>query len=207
MSSMEKTIKWEYSNETIKLINTLNAPLLAIAGASGSGKSYLTDYLLKCHDNLSVIKNYTTRPQRTSDAVDHFEYISDEDFNNLLMQDKFLLARYEEYPCYGYLKNDVLDSINNEKIPLFMFRHSGIKMISSLISNLYIIAINTNPLESTEYSKNEISMKSTVATTASQNDILNSTQHFPNRYVLTNDYSANFTNDEGLWDFIKGIKS
>ena len=103
------------------------------------------------------------------------------------------------------MKDDILNAIKKDKIPLFMFRHSGTKMITNIISNVNIIAIVCKPHKAIKHSQNVIDTKSTEATITSQNEILFSTKHCTNRYVLTNSYTDSFINDEGLHTFINGM--
>ena len=91
MDLMIGTIKWWYSDTVVEFLNKINASILIIAGVSGAGKSYLTDYLSQHYTKLSVIKNHTTRPPRTSDNKINFEYVSEKKFGELLAQDAFFL--------------------------------------------------------------------------------------------------------------------
>ena len=199
------SIRWECSEATVEQINKANAPVLVIAGVSGSGKSYLADHLIRRYANLAIVKTHTTRPPRESDNSTYFSCVSNRKFNELLEQDAFFLARYERHPCYGYLKDDVLDVIKNKKVPLFMFRHSGIKMITSLIVNVYIIAIECAPSKSIEYSKSEIDTHSVNFASKSQFDILALTERCNNGCILVNRYDNKFVNNEELHAFVRRL--
>jgi guanylate kinase len=199
-------IKWEYSSKMIERINKLNYPILIIVGVSGSGKSYLANYLSQEYVDISIIRNFTTRHKRQTDDANYFEFVTDKEFSKLLDGDSFFIARYEKYPCYGYLNNDMEKIILSNKIPLFMFRHSGMEVITKLIPNCYTIVLNCNALKANEYSKNEIDVKSSEMTSASQGEILKLAKSCKNIYNLTNQYDNKFIEDIGLKLFINGMK-
>ena len=136
-------IKWRYSEEIVNYINTNNIPILAIVGATGSGKSTLASYLELQYPKLKIIRNYTTRTKRNTDCETHFGYISEYEFCEMMKADAFFLARYQEFPFYGYRNEDLLNIINAGQIPLFMFRYSGTNIITKIIKNVYIVLIAT----------------------------------------------------------------
>lgn len=206
MLLLSETIKWEYSDETIRVINKSKTPILVITGVSGSGKSYLAEHLLQQFPCIVVVKNYTTRPPRKSDNPDHFEYVSESVFNDLLDTNQFFLARHMEYPFYGYLKKDVLNAVDKKQVPLFMFRHSGVKMIYTLLQNVYTIAIKSSPDLTINHSRDEISVKSEQIATISQNQIFAEVEQHPNCLILTNNYDEQFVNNENLSAFITELR-
>lgn len=114
---MEK-IKWRYSEEVVNYINVNNIPILAIVGATGSGKSTLSSYLELQYPKIKTIRNYTTRTKRNTDCETHFGYISEYEFCEMMRGDAFFLARYQEPPFYGYRNKDLLNIINAGQIPL-----------------------------------------------------------------------------------------
>lgn len=143
MSDTE-SIVWRYSESTVSYLNVKNIPILAIAGPSGAGKTYLATYLESKYPEFRIIRNYTTRKKRKTDDASQFEYISSDLFSSMQENNKFFLSRYKEFPWYGYSADDLMAIVNAKKIPIFMFRHSGTNTICQLIKNCYVIVIDTD---------------------------------------------------------------
>lgn len=84
--------------------------IIALLGASGSGKSTIENELAT-HYGFSKIVSYTTRqPRNGEENGKDYWFVNNETFNEVL--DRDLFAEYDEYSqnrLYGTLKSDYVD--------------------------------------------------------------------------------------------------
>lgn len=83
--------------------------MLLLIGPSASGKTEIANLLIKKY-NMKKIVTCTTRTIRVGeiDKV-HYNFLSKEEFNNLLDEDAFVETTTYNDNYYGTLKNDVAD--------------------------------------------------------------------------------------------------
>lgn len=102
--------------------------VVAIMGKAGSGKDSLMKAVLH-HDtlnNLNEIVSYTTRPMREGEKEGiNYHYVSDEEFLQLILEDKMLEATIFNSWCYG----TALNSLNQNKINIGVFNPAGVESL------------------------------------------------------------------------------
>lgn len=199
-------IKWRYSEKIVNYINTNNIPILAIVGATGSGKSTLASYLELQYPKLKIIRNYTTRTKRNTDCETHFGYISEYEFCEMMKADAFFLARYQEFPFYGYRNEDLLNIINAGQIPLFMFRYSGTNIITKIIKNVYIVLIECDYKKAAVNSRDIVTVPTFESIVKTYSSIDESLKSYSGKVLrLRNLYDSSFFSEGSLHNFIEGM--
>ena len=201
-----ENIKWQHSEEMVNYINANNIPILAIVGATGAGKSTLASYLELEYAKLKIIRNNTTRAKRYTDCAAHFRYISENEFERMMRKKEFFISRYLEPPFYGYSNIDLQDIIDAGKIPVFMFRHSGTKIITNIIKNVYVILIECDYNEAVMKSKDVVNAPTFDSIEKTYSLIDESLKDYNGKVLrLRNSYDGNFFTRDYLHDFIKEI--
>lgn len=135
-------IIWNLDKKYIDIINQY-FKILLIIGPSGSGKSTIANYI-ESKFNYKMINLYTTRKLRGDFLDKNTISISKEEFLSKISKKEFFLSRTGLEPFYGYTKYDFDSIINENKIPIFMFRNHGIKLMSKFIKNMDVIFITGN---------------------------------------------------------------
>ncbi len=92
---------------------TRKGMLILISGPSGTGKGTLCERLIANDDNISFSVSATTRKPRESekDGV-HYHFLSDAEFDKLLMEDNLLEHAVVHDHRYGTPRQPVLDAID-----------------------------------------------------------------------------------------------
>ena len=140
---------WYFDNQGV----LLPKGNLFICGQSGSGKTALSDYLCKVYeDDFEIVPNCTTRRARNS-SERHFRFMSEDEFISCVNSNEFFMYRSGDKIKYGYLKSDYNSIIQRNKIPIFMFRLSGLEQLSDKLSNCYICIIQADIERSLLYSE------------------------------------------------------
>lgn len=151
---MLNNIYWTYDEDNVCLCNERK---LLIVGQSGSGKTTLARYLCAKYPKIfEIMKNCTTRLKRAEDK-DDFYYFSVNEFIKAKMRNEFFFARFGAKPLYGYKKVDYEKIVCSKKIPVFMFRLSGLQHLKNLMKNYYVIFLISGLDESLLRSKDNIS--------------------------------------------------
>lgn len=147
---MKNSIYWTYDEDDV--YSPFERKLL-IVGQSGSGKTTLARYLCEKYPEVfEIIKNCTTRSKREEDR-DDFRYFSVDEFMKAKENGEFFFARFGSKPLYGYKKSDYKEIVCNKKIPIFMFRFSGLEHLKNLMKNYYVIFLISDWRQSLIYSK------------------------------------------------------
>ena len=151
---MLDNIYWTYDENNVSLSAERK---LLIVGQSGSGKTTLARYLcMKYPELFEIIKNCTTRLRREDDE-EEFCYLSVDQFIRAKENSEFFFARFGAKPLYGYKKVDYEKIVCSKKIPIFLFRFSGLQHLRNLMKNYYVIFLISELDESLLRSKDEIS--------------------------------------------------
>ena len=87
--------------------------LIVISGPSGVGKGTIFSRLLASDPSLTFSVSATTRAPRTGekDGVDYF-FITDEKYQELVKRDAFLEHATVHGHCYGTLKSQIVEKLN-----------------------------------------------------------------------------------------------
>lgn len=112
--------------------------IIALVGASGSGKSYI-EAELAVHNGFKRIISYTTRqPRKDEENGKDYWFINNETFNQMINEDLF--AEYEEYSqnrFYGTLKTDYCDGENK----VVVLTPNGVRQLKRNLPNIDINTI------------------------------------------------------------------
>lgn len=137
-----KEYKWLIDPIICNRINLCqDVKILVLAGPSGCGKTALSKYIVDKYPKFKVVKNYTTRRKRDEDIEGHFEYLSETEFFLKLENNEFFLARTNSKPFYAYSATEINEFLDNNIIPIFMFRHSGVEFLANKIINMFVAFI------------------------------------------------------------------
>ena len=89
---------------------TRNGMLLVISGPSGAGKGTLVSKLLDKDPTFAFSVSVTTRSRRENEIEDvHYHFISDEEYDKLLIEDAFIEHAEVHGHRYGTLKSEVYE--------------------------------------------------------------------------------------------------
>lgn len=185
---MLDNIYWTYDENNVRLSAERK---LLIVGQSGSGKTTLARYLcVKYPEVFEIIKNCTTRLRRDEDEED-FCYLSVDEFIKTKENSEFFFARFGAKPLYGYKKVDYEKIVCSKKIPVFMFRFSGLQHLKNLMKNYYVIFLISGLDESLLRSKDEISNSLFTESKFISEEIKNIISEFDKskrKYTIVNNY-------------------
>jgi guanylate kinase len=119
--------------------------LIIISGPSGVGKSSLTDDALKDLEGFERSVSVTTRPRRKNEPDGHkYNFISKQDFNNLVKEDKLLeCAEYCDFQ-YGTPLDFVEKQLNQGKNVILEIEVQGAMQVKKKIRDAYLIFIVTS---------------------------------------------------------------
>src|SRR5207245_10582456 len=98
----------------------------------------------------------TTRPPRAADPADHFRYLSDDEFTASHTQRQFFLCRLAPFPRYGYTLIDLNTALSAGKRPLFMFRHSGVEYLTTVLGGVPTVFLEGDLNQLAIHSHNEV---------------------------------------------------
>lgn len=87
--------------------------IVAITGASATGKSTLTTGLLKTLRNAWLLTSVTTRQRRDTDFEGEYEYVSDDEFEAALTRGEFFSHTKVVGHCYGMKTSSVMSALNS----------------------------------------------------------------------------------------------
>lgn len=190
---MLDNIYWTYDENNVSLSAERK---LLIVGQSGSGKTTLARYLcMKYPELFEIIKNCTTRLRREDDE-EEFCYLSVDQFIRAKENSEFFFARFGAKPLYGYKKVDYEKIVCSKKIPIFLFRFSGLQHLRNLMKNYYVIFLISELDESLLRSKDEISNSLFLESKFISEEIKNTISEFEKdkrKYVIVNNnYKEDF---------------
>ena len=190
---MLDNIYWTYDENNVSLSAERK---LLIVGQSGSGKTTLARYLcMKYPELFEIIKNCTTRLRREDDE-EEFCYLSVDQFIRAKENSEFFFARFGAKPLYGYKKVDYEKIVCSKKIPIFLFRFSGLQHLRNLMKNYYVIFLISELDEALLRSKDEISNSLFLESKFISEEIKNTISEFEKnkrKYVIVNNnYKEDF---------------
>lgn len=122
-----------------------------VGGPSGAGKTTLTNMVLQdsvLKHSLSPYALYTTRPMRNGEVNgSDYHFISTEQFNELLKQERiFYSVTYDKYQ-YGY-SVELLEDLVNGKSSIFIIGISdAVKALQERLPNCVLIWVDVSDME------------------------------------------------------------
>lgn len=119
-----------------------NINLIVISGPSGSGKGTLINKSLQDNSNLTVAISATTRPPRKNEtnAKDYY-FLSDEQFDQYVKEEKFVEHCQVHQYRYGTLKEELVRISNQNKIILLEIDTKGAQKIKNSIKSALFVFI------------------------------------------------------------------
>jgi guanylate kinase len=119
--------------------------LIIVSGPSGVGKSSLTDDALKDLEGFERSVSVTTRPRRKSEADGYkYNFVSKQDFDNLVKEDKLLeWAEYCDFQ-YGTPLDFVEEKLKQGKNVILEIEVQGAMKVKKKIKDAYLIFIITS---------------------------------------------------------------
>jgi guanylate kinase len=119
--------------------------LIIVSGPSGVGKSSLTEDAMKDLEGFERSVSVTTRPRRKNEADGYkYNFISGEDFNKLVKEDKLLEhAEYCDFQ-YGTPLDFVEKKLNQGKNVILEIEVCGAMQVKKKIRDAYLIFIVTS---------------------------------------------------------------
>ena len=119
--------------------------LFIFSSPSGAGKTTLVK-LLEKKENFFISVSHTTRKPRSNEVNGRdYNFVSDEEFKNLIKKDQFLEHAKVFNNYYGTLKKPVMEKLNQGDNVLFDIDWQGTKQIKDKKINFKIISIFVLP--------------------------------------------------------------
>lgn len=116
--------------------------LVILSGASGSGKDTVKNELMKKIDNLCSMPSYTTRKPREGETAKDYMFVTKEEFEKLIKENKLYEYSMHHDNYYGTSKEVLDDRINNGKIVIKDIDVNGTKALEEKFkSKMKIISI------------------------------------------------------------------
>jgi deoxycytidine triphosphate deaminase len=96
-----------------------NSDFMILSGTSGSGKTTVADRLCQDH-GFEVVQSVTTRDKRKDDKTGRYEYISDEEFNELLDEDELKVHAEYRDEKYGIKRSEFRETRRSDKTAILV---------------------------------------------------------------------------------------
>ena len=127
-------------------MNAAKGKLVLIIGPSGVGKSVILKRLRESHSELHFPKSATTRARREGESLDLYHFVSEQEFDKLLTEKKFLeWAIVHGGERYGTLIDEIMPAIDAGKT---LVREVDVQGFVSIQNNPLFQGENAYHLES-----------------------------------------------------------
>ena len=124
--------------------------IVILSSPSGAGKTTLVKKISK-NKNFSISISHTTRKPRSNEVDgEHYYFVSQEEFEKLTKEDKFLEYAKVFNNYYGSSKDKVLEKLNKKQNVIFDIDWQGAKQIKNIKLNFNLISIYILPPSRTE---------------------------------------------------------
>ena len=190
-------------------MSELNEGIVVILSSpSGAGKTTLTKKI-SSEDNYSISISHTTRKPRVNeiDGLDYF-FVSNDKFEKLITENKFLEHAKVFNNYYGSLKDSVINKLNNGENVLFDIDWQGTEQIKKKNLKYKIITIFILPPSKDELFKRLLNREQKDKNTANERmkQFNKDLVHWENYdFVVINDNLENCYNQ--IKDFINKKKN
>lgn len=115
--------------------------IVVLVGPSGSGKTKIAGRILKKTDAFMKLQSYTTKDLTSLKENDWYNYISKDDFNRLLDEDKFIESTMYAGHGYGSKKEDIQKILDSNKNVLTTMDICGAMSLKTNFPNVITIYI------------------------------------------------------------------
>jgi len=118
--------------------------LVVLSGPGGAGKDTMVRILKKTYSNLHYVVTVTTRPKR-QDEIDweHYHFVSDEEFDQMVAEGEFLESvRFFDYR-YGTPKSQVEKALNEGKDVILKIETQGASKLKDLMQDAVYVFLTT----------------------------------------------------------------
>lgn len=119
--------------------------LILISGCSGAGKNTIIQGLTAKNPNIRFLKSCTTRPKRPNESADTYQYLSKDQFDEMLKNDQ--IFEYEEIHqnFYGLTKSALEEIVENDKNNVHFIKDIGvlgqINLVRALKNKVPVVSI------------------------------------------------------------------
>lgn len=119
--------------------------LILISGCSGAGKNTIIQGLTAKNPNIRFLKSCTTRPKRPNESADTYQYLSKDQFDEMLKNDE--IFEYEEIHqnFYGLTKSALDEIVENDKNDVHFIKDIGvlgqINLVRALKNKVPVVSI------------------------------------------------------------------
>ncbi|MCK4870736.1 MAG: guanylate kinase [Gammaproteobacteria bacterium] len=116
--------------------------IYVIAAASGTGKTSLVEVLVESLDSIITSISFTTRPRRPGEQdCEHYCFVNDEKFQQMIVDDDFLEYADVFGHYYGTSKSWVAKQLHNGNDVILEIDWQGAKQVKELFPNCISIFI------------------------------------------------------------------
>ena len=124
------------------------SPLIAFSAPSGAGKTTIVKYLAQKYSQTVISVSATTRTKRKNeqDGKDYL-FLSDDQFRQFILEQKFLEYEHVHGKYYGTLINTVEKFVNQGKVVLFDIDVNGALAIKKKYQEALLIFIKPPSVE------------------------------------------------------------
>ncbi|MBM3231654.1 guanylate kinase [Candidatus Peregrinibacteria bacterium] len=120
--------------------------LVLIIGPSGVGKSVILQALRDRHPDFVFPRSATTRARRKGEGTDLYRFVSDEEFDRLIEENKVLeSAVVHGTERYGTLADEIIPAIDDARV---VIREVDVQGFDSIRKHRYFREGGTHPLQS-----------------------------------------------------------